>query len=282
MTIGILAADRRMDAVAARLSTRFLHVTLHHPEDGIESMRADDVLIFPLPMAQLSADFEKCVPGTEGDLCERLIRALPGDKLLLGGAPDPLYIRLAEEYGSVLVDYYDDETVRLRNAIPTAEAALAIAVEKLPYTIHGSTFAITGYGKCARALALRIRSLGGRVTVAARRDTALAEAMLDGCETMPLAEFLTRPPSVRCVYNTIPAKIFPAEFCARLPEDTLFVELAGERALPVCDRVLYAPGLPAKTAPESAGEILSDAILPRIRRYQQTHVPKSTRGGERL
>ena len=47
MTIGILAADRRMDAVAARLSTRFLHVTLHHPEDGIEPMRADDVLIFP-------------------------------------------------------------------------------------------------------------------------------------------------------------------------------------------------------------------------------------------
>lgn len=280
MTIGILAADRRMDAVAARLSTRFLHVTLHHPEDGIEPMRADDVLIFPLPMARLSADWDKCVPGTDGDTVVRLIRALPGDKLLLGGAPDPLYIRLAEEYGSILLDYCDDETVRMKNAVPTAEGAIGIAIEKLPYTIWGSRFAVTGYGKCARALAVRLTALGGHVTITARREDALTEASLDGCDTMPLADFLTVPPPVRCLYNTIPAHIFPEDFITRLPADTVLVELAGERALPVCDRVLYAPGLPGKTAPETAGEILAGAILPRIRWYQQTHIPRSVRGGD--
>ena len=268
-----------MDAIAARLSTRFLHVTLHHPDDGILPLCADDVLIFPLPMTRLSADWDKCLPGSDGDTVVRMIRALPGDKLLLGGAPDPLHIRLAEEYGSVLLDYCDDETVRLKNAVPTAEGAIGIAIEALPHTIWGNRFAVTGYGKCARALAVRLKALGGHVTVAARRDDARTEASLDGCDIMPLADFLTAPPPVRCVYNTIPAKIFPEDFCDRLPADTLFVELAGERALPVCDRVLYAPGLPGKTAPETAGEILCDAILPRIRRYQQTHVPKA-KGGD--
>lgn len=280
MKIGILAADRRMDAIAARLSTRFLHVTLHHPDDGIAPLFADDVLIFPLPMARLSADWDKCVPGTDGDTVVRLIRSLPGDKLLLGGAPDPLYVRLAEEYGSVLLDYCDDETVRMKNAVPTAEGAIGIAIEALPYTIWGSRFAVTGYGKCARALAVRLTALGGHVTVAARREDALTEASLDSCDAMPLADFLTAPPPVRCLYNTIPARIFPEDFINRLPADTVLVELAGERALPVCDRVLYAPGLPGKTAPETAGEILADAILPRIRRYQQTHIPKSVRGGD--
>lgn len=279
MKIGIIAADRRMDAIAARLSTRFLHVTLHHPDDGIFPLCADDVLIFPLPMTRLSADWDKCLPGSDGDTVVRMIRVLPGDKLLLGGTPDPLHIRLVEEYGSVLLDYCDDETVRMKNAVPTAEGAIGIAIEKLPYTIWGSRFAVTGYGKCARALAVRLKALGGHVTVAARREDARTEASLDGCDTMPLADFLTAPPPVRCVYNTIPAKIFPEDFCDRLPADTLFVELAGERALPVCDRVLYAPGLPGKTAPETAGEILCDAILPRIRRYQQTHVPKA-KGGD--
>lgn len=279
MKIGIIAADRRMDAIAARLSTRFLHVTLHHPDDGILPLCADDVLIFPLPMTRLSADWDKCLPGSDGDTVVRMIRVLPGDKLLLGGTPDPLHIRLVEEYGSVLLDYCDDETVRMKNAVPTAEGAIGIAIEKLPYTIWGSRFAVTGYGKCARALAVRLKALGGHVTVAARREDARTEASLDGCDTMPLADFLTAPPPVRCVYNTIPAKIFPEDFCDRLPADTLFVELAGERALPVCDRVLYAPGLPGKTAPETAGEILCDAILPRIRRYQQTHVPKA-KGGD--
>lgn len=279
MKIGIIAADRRMDAIAAQLSTRFLHVTLHHPDDGILPLCADDVLIFPLPMTRLSADWDKCVPGSDGDTVVRMIRVLPGDKLLLGGTPDPLHIRLAEEYGSVLLDYCDDETVRMKNAVPTSEGAIGIAIEALPHTIWGSRFAVTGYGKCARALAVRLKALGGHVTVAARREDARTEASLDGCDTMPLADFLTAPPPVRCVYNTIPAKIFPEDFCDRLPADTLFVELAGERALPVCDRVLYAPGLPGKTAPETAGEILCDAILPRIRRYQQTHVPKA-KGGD--
>ena len=67
MKIGIIAADRRMDAIAARLSTRFLHVTLHHPDDGILPLCADDVLIFPLPMTRLSADWDKCLPGSDGD-----------------------------------------------------------------------------------------------------------------------------------------------------------------------------------------------------------------------
>lgn len=268
-----------MDAIAAQLSTRFLHVTLHHPDDGILPLCADDVLIFPLPMTRLSADWDRCVPGSDGDTVVRMIRVLPGDKLLLGGTPDPLHIRLAEEYGSVLLDYCDDETVRMKNAVPTSEGAIGIAIEALPHTIWGSRFAVTGYGKCARALAVRLKALGGHVTVAARREDARTEASLDGCDTMPLADFLTAPPPVRCVYNTIPAKIFPEDFCDRLPADTLFVELAGERALPVCDRVLYAPGLPGKTAPETAGEILCNAILPRIRRYQQTHVPKA-KGGD--
>lgn len=276
MRIGIITGDRRMETIAVRLATRFLHVSLHSPNDGIEPLTMEDMLIFPLPMHRLSAEWNTELSMGDGDTCEKLLRCLPPGKLLLGGSPKPLYVRLAEEYGSTLWDYYDNETVLLKNAVPTAEGALAIAVEKLPCTIWKSKFAITGYGKCARALARRLLALGGEVTIAARRESVLTEAVLDGCAAMPLSEFLSYPPPVRCLYNTIPAAIFPSDFCDRLPPDTLFIELAGEQSLPVNNRVVYAPGLPGKTAPESAGEILADAILPLIRRYQQTHVPQKT------
>lgn len=275
MQIGILAADRRMEVIAARLSAHFPHVTLHTADKGIEPLEQDDVIVFPLPM-RLSPDWLR--NSKEADPVEEILRRLPADKLLLGGSPASLYVRLAEEYGSVLIDYYDDETVLMKNAVPTAEAALSIAVEKLPCTIWNNTFAITGYGKCARALAIRLLALGGKVTAAARREAALTEAALDGCNVMALADFLSSPPPVRCLYNTVPATVFPDDFCDRLPENTLLVELAGVHALPVSDRVLYAPGLPGKTAPETAGEILADAILPLIYRYQQTHLPSPLTG----
>ena len=60
-------------------------------------------------------------------------------------------------------DYYKNEELLIENAIPTAEGALAIAMEELPITIFGSKVLVTGYGRVAKTAAKNLfgsRSVG--------------------------------------------------------------------------------------------------------------------------
>ncbi len=74
----------------------------------------------------------------------------------------------------------DDEQVKEENAVATAEGVIAELVSNSPYNIEGAKILVTGYGKCGRAAACRLKSLGARVTVLARRKETRREAKKDG------------------------------------------------------------------------------------------------------
>ena len=79
-----------------------------------------------------------------------------------------------ESAGLRAADYAAEETFALRNAVPTAEGAIQIAMQELPVVLHGLPCLILGAGRVSRALQTRLRALGTAVTVAARRCTDLA------------------------------------------------------------------------------------------------------------
>ncbi len=92
------------------------------------------------------------------------------------------------------------------NALPTAEGALQIAMEELPITIHDARALVIGFGRLGRALAPRLRALGARVWVCARRyeQRAAAESMGLGSEgTDRLPDWLC---SYDLVFNTVPPR----------------------------------------------------------------------------
>lgn len=198
---------------------------------------------------RLTEIIEKCIPGT----------------YLLGGRIPPLTARIAEERGIRVCDYYESEVLQIKNAIPTAEGALAIAIKELPITVWKCRALITGYGRVARTLASKLRLLGAKVYVAARSKKDLALAEIDGCLPILLSEYCADPVETDIIFNTVPAMIFDGALQRKLKKETLIVELAsgnsGVEMKSGCGiQVISAQGLPGKTSPFTAGEIIFDAI----------------------
>ena len=155
-----------------------------------------------------------------------------------------------------LRDYFNDEAVQVLNAAITAEGAVGEAIRASRYTLWDSDALVLGCGRIGRALVPRLRALGCRVTVYARREESRAWAKTEGCRT--LAEPGTGE-GYDFLFNTVPEPVLD-----RAPEGVLCLELAS-RPGGFRDRrgILPCPGLPGKTAPETAAKVLM-ASLERI------------------
>jgi len=224
MTIALLPGDARQELIGKLLSGAGYTVVPYEPG------AAADAWLFPLPTGGHPA-----------------LKELPEGALALVGKAAGLYPGLR------LRDYFAPESVQLKNAAITAEAAIALALERRSRCLFGSRTLITGFGRIGRALASRLRALGAEVTVYARsgEQRALAETM--GCRA--LSEL---PPEIRgydILFNTVPAPVIPG-----MPE-MLCLELAsppGGFVLP--EAAVSARGLPGRMAPLSAAEVLCASI----------------------
>ena len=167
----------------------------------------------------------------------------------------------------MLRDYFAREELAVLNAIPTAEGAIQIAMEELPITLHNARVLVIGFGRLGKALAPRLRALGARVWVSARRyeQRAAAEGMgLDSEGMERLADWLC---SYDLVFNTVPAPVLGLEELAALKGGALVVDLASrpggvdmDAAATLGVRVVWALSLPGKVAPVTSGRYIKDTV----------------------
>lgn len=235
-------------------------------EDSTEGMELAAGVILPLPA--LGADGLLNAPCSRrrvsaGELLDCL---RPGQRVLAGRVT-PALDAAAAERGLTLLDYFAREELAVGNAVPTAEGAIRIAMEVLPVTVHGARILVLGYGRVGQALGLRLRALGARVDVAARRreQRALAESHgLSGTDLPGMREGLH---ACDLVVNTVPALLLGAEELAALKQGTPVLDLASlpggvddESAAALNVRVIRAPALPGKDAPLTAARLLRDTV----------------------
>lgn len=196
-------------------------------------------------------------------ICERL--APRG--LLLGGRVTPEAQATAALYGVRFVDYLEREEVNIHNAVPTAEGALAIAMNELAVTLCGSHTAVLGYGRIGRVLAERLRAMGARVTVAVRKSEDEAWCRLSGFEVTDFGSLCSlRGASV--IFNTVPARVLGRRELEGIGPESLYIDLASrpggvdmESARELGCRVIWALSLPGKVAFRSAGEIIAKSVI---------------------
>ena len=222
-----------------------------------------DVVIFPLPVTadgvHLNAPFSQA-PLLLGEGIASLLEG----KRVYGGMVNRLYAT-GEAWERVSVfDYLRQEELAVRNAVPTAEGAIQLAMEKSPDTLSGSRCLVTGFGRIGKVLSSMLRGLGARVTVSARKPEDLAWIRLSGYEAVH-----TRHPGsgYDFIFNTVPALVFTREVLSRLEPGTLLIDLASapggvdwESAEALGISVISALSLPGKVAPKAAGEIIKETI----------------------
>lgn len=285
--IAVLGGDQRQIAVAHRLAESGLDVAVwgldvsaekllpaRRADGWREALRDAEAVVLPLPA---SADGVRVhCPLFSPDEMLRLTSltdAMEG-RLLLGGRIDATLYSLAEGKSIPCIDYFENEALQLRNAVPTAEGAIEIAMRELPVTIDGLSTVILGYGRIGAALGERLQALGATVTVYARRAEQRALAQMHrhavgklvcrGGRTTPEGDL----PTCRVIFNTVPHRILTPEILGKIPRNCLLVDLASppggfdqaelrRMGLPF----VWGTALPGKCAPETAGEIIAQTIL---------------------
>lgn len=240
-------------------------------EDWKQAVKGADAVILPLPA---SPDGRRIhLPLGEGvdPPALRELFAVVGGIPVMGGKFSPGVKELAQEKGVTLFDYFESEELQLKNALPTAEGALAILMREVPRTVSGLSVAVTGYGRVAKALIRVLLALGARVTVTARKSSDLLAARASGCKTVAYTgndslKKLAKGQTV--IFNTVPYWLFSQEVLQDMDKTTLIIDLAsspggvdGEAAASNGIRVIWALSLPGKYAPQTAGEIIAQTIL---------------------
>ena len=242
------------------------------PEQAIADA---DAVILPLPSST-----DGITLNCPGDLsCNRIklakiVGLMREGMLLVGGKLPEALINVAQSKKIKCFDYFNCETLQIKNAYITAEAALSIAMNSLGKSIADSRFVITGYGRIASQLAALLRKLGASVTVAARKESDRAYAECIGCDSLAIRaanergkwyDTITRDYDV--LFNTVPNWLFDRDFLETLDKKTFIIDLASAPGgVDVCAakelsaNVLWATSLPGKYAHESAGKIISDCV----------------------
>ena len=254
----ILGGDARMRACAkgfAALGYPVQDLPGARPEAQLQdALRAARVLVLPVPLLQGGNISRTALP------LDTVLRLLPDETAVYAGL-------VPAQNQARITDYSRMNTFQTANAIPTAEGTIAILMEALPITLSGAEALVLGFGRCGRALAVRLAALGARVTVAARKPEDLRAIEALGLTAMHTGQYRALE-RYHCIINTIPALIFPEEAVAQTAPEAFLLDLAsapGGIDFDACRRLgrrfRHALALPGKVAPTTSGLIIRDTIL---------------------
>ncbi len=198
---------------------------------------------------------------TDGPPLSEVLPGLEAGITVLGGNLGK-HRSMLEATGAKIIDYYQDEELTAANADITAEGALSLAMSRLPVTLSGLPVLVCGWGRIGQLLAMKLRALGAKVTVSARKkkDLGLIQAM--GYGAMVTGD-LDRLGYFRVIFNTVPAPVYSGIDLLHTGEDCLLVELATAPGLEdsLLRPVVSGASLPGSYAPETAGRLIGRTIL---------------------
>lgn len=271
-----MGGDRRQIAAAMYLRGKGIALTTRGL--GERSVEVDwksevenaDVLLLPLPVTTDGVRIQCPLDEGNGIRFSSLLEAVRQDAFIFGGKIPDLWVQQAKDAGVQICDYFHFEGLQMRNALPTVEGAIMLALEALPVTLDGCSVAILGYGRIGSLLAERLVALGANVTVFARKERDLAHARLRHCRSIPLNDFSLCQLSDECriVFNTVPERIVTEKVLMSWNRDCVLMELASlpggfdtvfaeKMGFPL----IFAQGLPGKHFPETAGKMIAETVL---------------------
>jgi dipicolinate synthase subunit A len=237
-----------------------------------EAMNSSDVIVLPLPFTKDRLTLNTPLFDDKVVISD-IVALLSNKKMVFGGQLPKSFCEELESRDCPCCDYFLLDELAIYNAVPTAEGVVQVLIEELPITIHGMKCGILGYGRVGKVLANTLSSLGAKVTVFARKQSAFAEIYASSMEYKHFDVLATENNDFDVVINTVPVRVLGDAQLSKLNSDCILVEVASapfgidfQSAKEKAFKVIKAGSLPGKVAPKTAGEIIGRSILPMIRR----------------
>ncbi len=247
------------------------------PEDGIkgversESAKAalEDVqfALFPIPGMGVDGSLfatETILPDVD------LLRVMASDSHIIMGTADEALKQAVETLGIGLHEYESDKELMLLRMPAIVEGVLQLAIDNTERTLHRSNVCVVGYGNIGAMLTRTLVLLGAKVTLAARKAEARADALNAGAEVIHTDELAAIAPHQDILFSTVPARIVVSSVLDKLPQHALVMDLSAppggvnlDYATKIGLRAIWARGL-GKRAPVTVGASQWKGISERI------------------
>lgn len=232
-----------------------------------ENLADADAVI--LPVAGMSEDGLVEARFADGPLAlqDDHFSAIPKSAMVFTGIARPALTAVSRRHGLTLVKLMELDEVAILNSIPTAEGALALAMEHTDITLHGAQCVVLGLGRCGLTLARSLVGLGARVSVFARKPADLARIVEMGQKAVGPESLTDAVATADVIFNTIPALILTADVLAHVPRHAVVIDIAsapGGTDFRFAEKrgihAILAPSLPGIVAPKTAGRIIAQTI----------------------
>ncbi len=283
-TFSVIGGDRRQVIMIKKLLERGHRVkvfAINAPLNNIsgaelfssteKTISGCDMLLLPLPVSRDGVNIN-LTSSSQPIQINDIIKACSKnqDIVIFGGLIPSEMIEAAENLNVDIIDYYKSEELQQKNALPSAEGAIMIAMENIDRVIEGMNVLISGYGRIGKILANKLNALGACVSVAARRDEVLCEIAMSGLTPVKITsveDMVEATRSCEVIFNTVPKQIFTKQIIDKMENDPIYIEIAsapGGIDIPYARsngmQIIFAPSLPGKYAPASAGEYIYETV----------------------
>lgn len=229
-----------------------------------DGLRGAEIILLGLPAVKNDMTVN-CPLSKEKPLFEQILKKTDKKTVIAGGRFSAAARLMAADYGITLLDYSSDEVFQIENAFYTAEGAVEAIIKNTVRSLGELKILVAGYGRISRALTKFLIVLGSDITVYARKAEQRAWAKMHGMETIDTIGALDK---YDVVINTAPSELFGRESIATAHKCVLFVDLSarpGYVSREICEecgaKLIFLPGLPAVSAPRSAGEAAARAVI---------------------
>lgn len=225
---------------------------LFQADDG--KAEENDIIILPVPVSRDKINVNcpitnKVIPLREVfDKCK--------NKQVFGGCFSG---------GDNFTDYCNLDDYCLLNAIPTAEGAIAFAIENTNFTLWGSKVLVIGCGRVGRVLCDRLMGMRCDLTVTARKSADFAYLHAQGVDYTHTDNLHKIKDGYDIIFNTVDVEFF--KDVDTLPKNTLLIDLSTlgctdfSKAHEMGYQTYKLPGIPGKNAPKTAGKILAQTLI---------------------
>lgn len=275
--VSVIGGDLRALTLAKLLTEDGYRVTVFGFDKNIDTKELvkarnlhdalnSEVIILPMPATNDNISINAPYAASS-ILLDDFFAMVGASKLVLAGHINAGLAARFDREGIACIDYYNREELVVKNAVPTAEGALEIAISEMPITLSGSKALVVGFGRIGKVMARVLTQLGAKVTVSARSLSDLAWIECMGYNAIKTSKIADTADKYDVIFNTVPSMVLGEEELSRIDENALIIDLASvpggvdlEAAKSLGRRVIWALSLPGKTAPITAGRIIKETV----------------------
>lgn len=189
------------------------------------------------------------------------------DCVVLTGVARPLLKELVEQRRIRVIEVTQKDAFAILNSIPSAEGAIKMAMDATDITIHGSNSIVIGFGRCGKTLARTLAALGAHTSVVARKNSDLARITEMGLKPLTYLQLQQYIGDADIIFNTVPSLVLDKSLLEKVKPDVYICDIASAPggvnyavAQELGINAQFAPSLPGKVAPKTAGLILAQVI----------------------